>query len=475
MNCPHLIMNKIKVTALVVTIFSFLSISCSSKNKSLYQKEMAERKNALDTYYFFQADNQKKNQAIKEYISRLSMEEKIAQVFMINLEKDDKFFPVEWYFKSEISDDGTEKKEKKVLIPAGYIFFGYNVSKNPETIMGFTDSILEQAYCQETIAPFISIDVEGGFVNRLRGVAGPLPENQRIAQCLIPDQAFVLYSLYAAQMNALGFNLNLAPVAEVENDNNQEFLCGRSYGNQMQVQSYSTQAVKAYQSYNVGTVLKHFPGNTNVDPHIGLPKIDMSQDEFLEIKEVFSNAINFNPDGVLMSHAIVPAFDKHPACLSKFWISDIMRNELKFDGIIFSDDIFMGALIDNGYSPAIASKMAIEAGINCIMISEKKFGKWMELLINICQEDPDFLLKIDESVFKMIEFKIRRNLIFLEYNQITDSYEVQVIKNQKDIVTENFEKRQSDFYDAKEKNLRLYHEYFYDTASDEEKRGLYIE
>ena len=149
-------------------------------------------------------------------------------------------------------------------------------------------------------------------------------------------------------MNNLGFSLNLAPVAEIGTEKNQDFLSGRSYGNLENVKKFCGVNIKAYQTNNVGTVLKHFPGNTNIDPHIGLPKIEMTDDEFLQIKDAFAHLLTYNPDGVLMSHAIVPSYDKNPACLSKFWITDVIRNDLKYDGIVFSDDIFMGALIDNG-------------------------------------------------------------------------------------------------------------------------------
>ena len=480
--------NFIKVTALAVTAFSLLS--CSSKNKAAEEKELRARKNSFEMYQLLKEDKAKKNAAVRKYVSELSLEEKLSQVFMINLEKDDRFFPVEWYdrtvktsdenFKSSDgtvnSSDGTVKKIKTTLIPAGYIFFGYNVSKNPETIISFTDSITEYALKENSIPAFLSIDVEGGFVNRLRGVAGPLAENERVASCLTPTQAYKLYSLYGTQLQSLGFNLNLAPVAEINSENNKEFLSGRSYGDEKQVVEYCSKAVNAYQNKNVGTVLKHFPGNTNIDPHIGLPKIDMTEQEFNQIKKIFSEAIKNNPDGVLMSHAIVPAFDKDPACLSKFWIKDVMRDELGFEGIIFSDDIFMGALIDNGYSPAKASKMAIDAGINCIMISEKKFGRWMELLISICNEEPEFLSKIEESVVKILEFKIRHNIIKLEYDKACDAYSVRLLNSDEtDFSKEKQKDRFNSFENAKKETVDIYNEYFKPTASEEEKRALNIQ
>lgn len=468
MNCKLL-----KVTAFAVTIFSLLS--CSSNFKKLNQHEIKKHNDAMLMHKLILEDNLKKEKAVREFISNLSLEEKLSQVFMINLEKDDEFLPVEWYQRTVKNFDGSVSEIKTTLIPAGYIFFGYNVSKNPEQIIGFTDSIYEHATAQSSIPPFISIDAEGGFVNRLRGVAGPLPENQRVAECLTPDGAYDLYSYYAMQMNALGFNLNLAPVTEICTEKNQDFLSGRSYGNLEKVSDYSVKAIKAYQNNSVGTVIKHFPGNTNIDPHVGLPKIEMTSEEFDQMKKVFSLAVLYNPDGVLMSHAIVPQYDEVPACLSKFWITDIMRNELKYDGIIFSDDIFMGALIDNGYSPAKASRMAVDAGINCIMISEKKFGRWMNLLSDICKDDPMFLEKIEDSVYKMLCFKIRHNLVSLDYDKVTDKYSVRLFDKNNSYKVDSIDERFEFFSEAKAKTCKIYDEYFRDSSDADERRGLYIE
>lgn len=465
--------NLFKVT--VFTVAVFLLISCSSKNQILETKELEFRKSAFENYQLLLADRKKKDEAIKKYVLQLSLEEKISQIFMINLENDDKFFPVEWYDAQEKQLDGSIKKIKKTLIPAGYIFFGYNISKEPNQIIEFTNSILEHAALQKTILPFLSIDVEGGFVNRLRGVAGPLPENERVSQCISDLEAYKLYCEYAKQIFALGFNLNLAPVAEICTDENKDFLSGRSYGDKSQVISFCTKAVNAYQNNKVATVLKHFPGNTNLDPHIGLPKIEMTEQEFQEVCYVFKTIAQEKPEGILMSHAIVSTFDEVPACLSKFWITDILRNKLCYDGIIFSDDIFMSALINHGFSPAKASKMAVEAGVNCIMISEKKFGKWLELLIEICKQEPNFLSKIEESVVRILKFKERHNLIFLTYNKESDTYSVNIpsldeLKNYLD--EEAF--RIKNFSLAKENSIQFYNEHFLETASEEEKKGLYI-
>lgn len=464
----------IKVTALAVTIF-FL-FSCSSKNKKQNEKELKAHKSALETYTLLK-EQQDKN--ILEIMDILSIDEKLAQIFLINLENDDKFLAVEWYEKpfTKITEytDSSDKtkymssKSKRTLMPGFYIFFGYNIADNPEQIIGFTDSILEEAKENYLVPPFMSIDAEGGWVNRLRKVGGPLPECARVSECLNPVQSYELYSAAAKQLKSLGFNINLAPVSEIDSENNHEFLDGRSFGNFDQVVDYSTFCINAYQNNGVMTVVKHFPGNTNVDPHIGLPKIDMTEEDFETTMECFSKVLQAKPDAVLMSHAIVESKDKTPACLSKYWINDVLRGQLKYDGLIFSDDIFMAALIENGYKPETASRMAIEAGINCIMISEKKFGHWMKLIKKNYLEDENIRKKIDDSVYRVLKLKLKYGLINRENLSPERKYadcldfdiksEMPSVKSRAEIFNQN-----------KNYATDIYKKYFYETADDLEKR-----
>ena len=171
-------------------------------------------------------------------------------------------------------------------------------------------------------------------------------------------------------MRELGFDMNLAPVVEICTPANAEFLEGRSFGNLEQVITYGRACINAYENNRIATVLKHFPGNSNTDPHTGLPEITLSKEALLEIIVPFREFAKMEPSAILMSHARTTAIDEGvPACLSKVWVTDILRKEYGYEGLIFSDDIFMGALADNGYPPEEAAIRAVEAGIDCIMIS----------------------------------------------------------------------------------------------------------
>lgn len=411
--------------------------------------------------------------AFEDFFSSLSEQEKISQIFVINLEGSEKFSFVEY------ANDGDERRP---LIPGGYIFFGFNIAKSPEKIAAFTDSIKDFARDKSCLEPFLCLDAEGGYVNRLRGIAGPLPECERVAKCLDAEQAETLYSLNAIQLKSLGFDLNLAPVAESLCAENEKFLDGRSFGAAESAAIYSRAAIRAYQRNRVGAVAKHFPGNNDVDPHFSLPRIFYGADEFQRnVLEPFSAAIEERPSGILMSHALVElrgnfqdANPTIPASLNPFWIEDILREKLGFDGIVFCDDIFMSALELNGFDKKRAVRSAIVAGVNCILMSEKRFGSEYEIIRKLYSTDEEFRNRIEDSARRIIKFKIECGILEYALKEDGETFLCPKAKNSLDKESV-FEERMAQFYAAKAENVNLYEKYFLPTASHDELRALRID
>ena len=419
----------------------------SDKKQDFLDEKKRESLKTLSTEISEIKVNQKK--AFNEFFNNLSVEEKVSQLFIENLAGDTEFVPLEYYKAS----DG----EKKALIPGGYLFFGYNIRNDIEGVMYFTDKIREYCYENDIIPPFLAVDQEGGFVNRLRTLNGPLPSQERVSSKLDLASSYDLYSLQAVQMASLGFNLNLAPVVEVLTAENLQFLNGRSFGNRENVLKYGKTCVNAYENYGIGTVIKHFPGNTNTDPHTGLPEIVLSEEKLKESLEPFKKIISANPSGVLMSHARTKASDSEtPACLSYFWVTEKLRKEFGFKGVIFSDDIFMGALADNGFPQEKAVLMAINAGIDVIMFSEKRFAKTAKVLIDEANNNPEFMEKIANAAKRVLSYKIKAGL--LEYERLASG------KNEYELVTSDpfssVEDRIVRFNDARDENIKLYRSYF---------------
>lgn len=397
-----------KFRSILFFLIPLFFISCTDKQT---KKEIINHQ-TQSNFNSYIIENQKIHQAkLTDYIKNMPLENKIAQLFIENLEGNTKFRTYENMKAITDKDDD----EERPLVAGGYLFFSYNIADSVQAQKDFNNSINDYCRQNKIIPPYLAVDQEGGWVSRLKKLNTKLPSNQDVAKNNSIAQSYEIYREQALQMQSMGFHMNLAPVIEVCTPDNEDFLDGRSFGSFEQVLNYGRACVNAYENNQIATVVKHFPGNTNTDPHTGLPEIKLSEADLKESVRSFEEILKYNPSAILMSHARTSAIDPGvPACLSKVWVTDILRNTYKYQGIIFSDDIFMGALADNGYPPEKAALMAIDAGVDCIMISEKRFGKAARVIYKKAQEDSDFAKKIDQALLRILEYKEKAGLFVLE-------------------------------------------------------------
>ncbi len=390
--------------------------------------------------------------ALDAFVAGMPLEEKVGQLFIVNLEGNAAFFPVE-----RTGALFGFPREGKALVPGGYVFFHFNLAESPQKIMEFTDSI--RTYCLENgiVPPFLAVDQEGGFVSRLRTVAGPLPSASRVAERLSVAEAYRLYSLQAVQMKALGFDMNLAPVVEVCTAENADFLDGRSFGPLESVLAFSRAAVNAFENAGVGAVCKHFPGNSNTAPHSGLPEISVDAERLDSYLLPFRRIVSARPAGILMSHARVSSRDAGvPACLSGQWISGTLRGEFGYDGIIFSDDVFMSALAENGYPPESAAVKAVSAGADCIMISEKRFAAPASVLLEAAAQDAVFAARLDDAARRVVAWKIRHGILEYAASDSQSGWDAPALEVVPSRRRSPVEERLSAFDAARRGNIDLY-------------------
>ena len=397
-----------KFRSILFFLIPLFFISCTDKQT---KKEIINHQ-TQSNFNSYIIENQKIHQAkLTDYIKNMPLENKIAQLFIENLEGNTKFRTYENMKAITDKDDD----EERPLVAGGYLFFSYNIADSVQAQKDFNNSINDFCRQNKIIPPYLAVDQEGGWVSRLKKLNTKLPSNQDVAKNNSIAQSYEIYREQALQMQTMGFHMNLAPVIEVCTPDNEDFLDGRSFGSFEQVLNYGRACVNAYENNQIATVVKHFPGNTNTDPHTGLPEIKLSEADLKESVRSFEEILKYNPSAILMSHARTSAIDPGvPACLSKVWVTDILRNTYKYQGIIFSDDIFMGALADNGSPPEKAALMAIDAGVDCIMISEKRFGKAARVIYKKAQEDSDFAKKIDQALLRILEYKEKAGLFVLE-------------------------------------------------------------
>ncbi len=384
-------------------IFAFSFDSCQKKSQSLPLENVSDSKktenieeNSADleeiskSEKIEESEDSKKERAVRDFIANLPDEEKIAQLFLVNVEGNDEYRAVE------------TRSDGKPLVPGGALLFSFNVAESADKVAAYTESIRAFSRERGLVAPFVAIDQEGGDVNRLRGLTSVLWSEQKVAERFSLSGAKDLYALQAKQLRLLGIDMNLAPVVEVSKSENREFLGSRSFGSISDVISYAGAEISAFEENGVASCLKHFPGNSATDPHVGLPKIDVKAEDFVQFIEPFS-ALSKNASAVLMSHAIakiegLEEKTKMPACFSSYWIQKLREN-CGFSGLVVSDDVFMGALSKNGYPPENASLEAIRAGVDVIMLSEKRFGKEVQRLLDESKKDSDFARRLENASF----------------------------------------------------------------------------
>lgn len=224
------------------------------------------------------------------------------------------------------------------------------------------------------IPAFIVIDQEGGIVSRLPADAVTVPNAMTISATDTPDNARLAAEITIRQLQGLGVNFNMAPVLDVNTNPANPVIGVRSIGDDPQkVALYGEAAVGAYQNTGVFCCGKHFPGHgdTSVDSHIGLPRIEKTIEE-LECAELipFRRCIEAGIPAIMSSHILFPKIEKEnvPGTMSRTIITDLLKKRLGFRGLVFSDCLEMDA-IQNYYGTANGTVAAIKAGIDLAEIS----------------------------------------------------------------------------------------------------------
>jgi len=230
---------------------------------------------------------------------------------------------------------------------------------------------------------FFMIDQEGGRVNRIKKDFPVFPGNKFYGDKKDFKAAKEAYRVTATELKKLGINLNLAPVVDFVRDNS-NYMAERSFGSDSQlVAQFTKTAVEAIRSAGIFSCAKHFPGigNLKQDPHEVLPVNMQSAEEFRSKDFIpFKAAIEAGVELIMTTHVKCPGLDREkPATFSGKITRDILRKELKFEGLIISDDMEMGGMA-NYFEIASACEKAFLSGHDLLLIchSIEKQGQVLE-------------------------------------------------------------------------------------------------
>ncbi len=336
----------------------------------------------------------------------MSLEEKIYQMFIVS--------PEQLTGASVVTDAGNDVKKALSKMPVGGIIcFAQNI-KTPKQ----TTSLISKLQDYSKYGLFIAVDEEGGKVARIAKNESMgttvFPNMKKIGDTGNTDKAYNVGWTIGNEIQRFGFNIDFAPVADVNSNPDNPVIGERSFGSTPEVVSKMVAAaVKGFNDSGVGCAIKHFPGHgdTATDSHKGYTETVKTLEELQKIEfEPLAAGIYAGVDFVMIGHISVPNVTGNdiPATLSKP-IIDILKNDLRFKGLVITDAMRMEAITQR-YSSAEAAIMAVNAGVDIILLPDDLQAA-AKGIYNAVKSGKISEERIDESVLKILETKMRLGII----------------------------------------------------------------
>ncbi|EKO77907.1 MULTISPECIES: glycoside hydrolase family 3 protein [unclassified Leptospira] len=362
---------------------------------SSYQQELQAE--GLDKYLESQA---------KEIVDTMSPEELTGQVIHVTIPGK--------------TLDETAEKEIEEILPGGIILFGTNIGTKEE-ISKLNLELQKKSLEVSKLPLLISVDQEGGRVLRVRDGVTQFPGAMALGQTKNADYAYKVGFVTSYQLRKLGFNFVFAPDLDINNNPDNPVINTRSMGSTPEMVSAS--GIGYEKGARIGgavPTIKHFPGHgdTNVDSHLGLPKIDKTLEELEKMELIpFQESIRQGAEVVMSAHILYPKLDPDfPATLSSKILTGILRDKMGFQGVIITDAMEMNA-IDAHYKDRDPGVLAILAGADILLMTS--WGKTTRNMKNqiltaykrgTFQKGEKDLLK--EAVYRQILLKLKHGIVY---------------------------------------------------------------
>lgn len=377
-------MKKLCVFLLSIFLIIFFSIIVfTSKNNELQYIETTTKEDNL-----------------KELINNMNLDEKIGQLIIGG-------------FYGYKVDKNLENLIKNNNL-GGVILFERNV-KDSKQLLELTNSLKE--INKNNVSPlFISTDEEGSIVTRMPKEIKKLPSNYDIGKVNNENFSYNIGKILGKELSSFGFNMDYAPVLDINSNPNNPVIGNRSFGNNKEIVSnLGVKTMKGIQSNNIISVIKHFPGHgdTSVDSHLALPIVNHDLNRLNNLELVpFKYAIKNGADAIMVSHILLKKLDKNnPATLSKNIITNLLREKLNFNGVVITDDMTMGAIVNN-YDIGDAAVKSINAGADIILVCHRyeNINKVINSIKNAVKNNVISEKRIDESLYRILSLKRKYKL-----------------------------------------------------------------
>ena len=378
---------------------------------------------------------------ILKMISEMTTQEKLAQMMIVALRSDLSNEKT----ATEIDRDYAEMLTKYDF--GGILLFAGNVVDSAQTVTLIRDSQEAAMKSAGGIPMFICVDQEGGSVNRVPfGTTG----SGNMALAATGDTSLTEESakMLGDEIRALGFNMDFAPVSDVNSNPANPIIGVRSFSDDPElVAEHVTAFIKGMDSAKISTALKHFPGHGNVgeDSHTHLPCSDFSLEEIKACDLIpFQAGIDAGSDMIMTAHIQFPKIEKKtyvsikdgeeitlPATLSRTIITGLLREQMGYNGIVITDAMEMDAIAAH-FDPLDAAVMAINADVDILLCPVELYkdgevntfpdvDKYMEGLLARVEAGDIREEELDNSVYRILKLKKERDLQVPSEQQIAQA------------------------------------------------------
>lgn len=384
--------------------------------------------------------------SVEEIVRHMSTRQKITQCLMMDFRK--------WNDGKGEAAGMTVLDPEVAEIMAEYqfgsiILFAENLAGTTEQALQLTKDMQAAAMGSDGLPLLIATDQEGGIVYRL-GSGTALPGNMALGATGDPKNAKTAGQIIGRELSSVGINTTLAPVIDVNNNPNNSIIGLRAFSDDAQtVGKFGSAYISGLNEYNIIGCAKHYPGHgdTSTDSHYGLPVINKSIDELKKIEFVpYETAIADGIDMIMTAHILYPEVDdskiisdktgqeeSRPATMSHVLLTEILRGDLGFSGVVVTDAMNMAGITDT-YSEEQSTLESIKAGADLICmpvtgiydkdeLREKldSIITYIEADLNSTEEGSLTMDRLDEAVTRVVKLKQSKGI--LDYD--ADSYTVE--------------------------------------------------
>ena len=437
MMTVHSMMKRISRTALAI-LCQALVLSCSgcsdrSPDSDPEPEEETTFEPETEPETTAAPEQETEDMEIEQILEGMTLEEKVGQMIMTSYRL--------WGNSgktriTELNDEIREALGKYHY--GGVMLFEENFKDAEQTLRLVSD--LQTA--NSGIPLLTAVDQEGGYVARVNyGTAGI--GNMALCASGKTENARTMASIYGEELQLLGINSDFAPVLDVNTDPANPVIGNRSFSDDPETTAaFGTAYLQGLHEQGTIAVLKHFPGhgNTDTDSHTGFPCIRSTYEELQKCELIpFEKAINGGADMVMTAHIQYPLIETKtytsvstgeqvylPATMSRTILTDILKNDMGFEGVIVSDALDMGAIADN-FSDEDMLCMTVNAGVDILLFpavkSTKMFRENLELTemaVRLAKEGKISAERIDDAVRRILRLKKKYGLLEEKDFTVTD-------------------------------------------------------